>query len=237
MAKTGRALFEFMTNELLNVNKEKRRELSREHGKVVDEVRFHEGGVCCDIYLDKDSMVFTAEISEQRFCDAEGHKVKAWAREQLKRVCALTWLPVISVLDVGEGGRSREYHYSSRRLELHEISIDVYRFYVAQLANGGVRAVDWDTPPEKRLTSHCAPPIWVRGEDRLKIEGGRVQALHEDNIHILPYTEDLWAGLQQLCKGIDALSKKLHQLIKSDDGLLKLQNVGAGVLRLLNDAK
>lgn len=101
--------------------------------------------------------------------------------------------------------------------------------------NGEVRAVDWNIPEEKRLTSHSAPSIWVERDCAVEIENGAIKPIHNDNIHILPYTEELWEGLQQLCTGIDELHRKLHVLLQTPCGLDQIRVLGSSVLGLLSD--
>ena len=223
-------------SELLNVNSENRREVTRRMGRVIDHVEFRPGGVCCDIFLEKSSLTFGAVIHGREKYSKDGEEVKKWAYDVLKENCNLLWLPVISVLDVGERGPS-DYSYNSRQLELHEIKIDLHRFYVAAMANGAIRSVEWEVPAEKRLTSQKTPAIWVSRDDKLVVKDGKIEPLHEEQTHILPYSEELWQGLQQLCKSIDLLQSKLHGLLKTEEGVLKLQNVGADVMRLLESPK
>lgn len=218
---------------MLNVNAEKRRELSRQYGKVIDEVTFIPGGICCDIYLDKEDMVFTASIGESVERKKDGVQVRNWAYEQLKAISTLTWLPVISVLDVGESN-STKYQYNGLKLDLHEIKIDLNRFYVASLPNGEVRTVAWDVPVERRMTRQGGPNIWVGRNTPFQLDGGKVVPMHSGDTHILPYSEELWEGLQQLCKGIDELRSRLHLLIEDKEGVTKLIEVGRNFSRLLS---
>ncbi len=218
-----------------NVNADQRRDLAKIHGSAIDRVIFRPGGISCDIYLDKDEMMFSAHIGGTSFKSKNGSEVRSWALDVLTKSTKLTWYPVISVLDVGEGGRN--YTYGRRKLSLHEISIDIYRFHVAWLPNGGMRSVEWDTPEDARVACRTGPSIWVSREDKLVIKDGAVVALHDDHVHILPYSDAMWAGLIKLCEGIDALRGKLHNLLMEKEGLLKLQDIGANFLHLIEDTK
>lgn len=91
---------------LINVNALARRDLSRKLGKVVEEVNFLPGGVSCDIYMSKGSLEFTATLNNETMTDKDGAKVRAWAYQQLREMCHLAWVPVISVLDVGETAKA-----------------------------------------------------------------------------------------------------------------------------------
>jgi len=218
-----------------NVNADERRDLSKMHGSAIDRVIFRPGGISCDIYLDKDEMVFSAHIGGVSHKSKDGSEVRHWALDVLTKSTKLTWYPVISVIDVGEGGRN--YQYGRRKLELHEISIDIHRFHVAWLPNGGVRSVEWDTPESARVACRNGPSIWVTKEDKLNIKDGEVVAMHDEHVHILPYSKPMWAGLIKLCQGIDSLRGKLHNLLMEDEGLTKLQDIGAGFLHLIEDVK
>lgn len=221
---------------MINLNDNDRKQLSREYGKVVDTVTFLKGGVCADVFLNKDGMRFSAHINGQFQFSKDGNAVKEWLHKQLEASCALDWVPVIMVIDVGD--RDTDFTYGSRKLDLTKsISVDVSRYYVAALKDGSVRAVSWGVPKDKRLTSHDTPYRWIgsgtNNKVRIGTDGKMLLPLHEKDFHIIAYTEELWEGLQQLLKGIDQLSLRLHQMLRTDEGRARLQDVGSRMVKLL----
>lgn len=214
-----------------NLNDKDRKELARKYGRVIKTVDIYKLGVCADVFLQKDGMQFSAHLNGQYKASHDGKEVEKWLLAQLKAVATLEWVPVICVLDAETGS----VNWSGRELELHQIAIDVHRFFVAALPDGSVRAVEWDVPENNRLMSQKVPYNWIRnGAIDNVVDGGKiVLPLHNESSHILPYSEKLWHGLNELMRGIDSLRTKLHVLLNDDAGLLRLENIGARIMNLL----
>lgn len=218
-----------------NLNDDNRKELSRKYGRVIKTVPFYKGGVSADIFFRKDDMQFSAHLNADRFISTEGGAVEKWVEAALKHAVELVWIPVICVLDVG----SDSYNYAGCTLELHSISMDVSRFYVAAMPDGTVRSVTWDVKPEARLTSQSTPYAWVRdrsiysglGESKITLP------LHDDTTHVLPYSEALWLGLNEILIGVDQLRKRIEGLLTQDEGLNKIISLGARSCLLLQEGK
>lgn len=211
-----------------NVIADRKKELARKHGREVDEVRYYPGGLSTSIFMDKESFEFTSVVGNEVFTDVDGAKVRRWAHAQLKTACEVKWVPVIIVLDVG----SDEYNYCGRTLELHNLSIDVCRIWVCELPGGGKQTATWDVPEEKRLESHGTPHAWARAVNGEELSLDKLPA-HDKNVHVLPYSEEMWSGLNQIVEGIDKFTVKLHALLRSKDGQQKVINLGSRMLGLL----
>jgi hypothetical protein len=217
---------------MINLNDADRREYGRKLGKVVKVVGLHYLGVEADIYFNKDTMIFSARLNGEFFQSKNGIDVENWLIEQLKAANNLDWIPVICVLDTEHGS----YRYNNRDLELHQIAIDVSRFYVAALPDGTIRAVDWDTPKSKRNQHQSTAHTWPSRTDKAVMVDGKIKLpANDEQTYILAYTEELWVGLNELMVSIDKLRNKLHQMLKSDDGIKKIATVGQSMMKLLTD--
>lgn len=218
---------------MLNLNDNDRKELSRKYGRTVKTITNYGLSVEADMFLNKDRLVFSAHLNGQNIESKDGNKVEEWIARQLKDACQLEWIPVICVLDT----QTDSHSWNTRKLDLHQISIDVHRFNVAVLPDKTLRAVEWDVPDDKRLTSQSSPFHWAgKASDKAVVVDGKIKLpVHDKHSHILPYSESLWTGLNELMVGIDHLRNQLHNLLKSDSGIIKLESVGSKILKLLTE--
>jgi hypothetical protein len=219
---------------MLNLNDKDRREWSRTHGRVASKVQNFKLQVEADIFLSREDLIFSAHLNGKSMQSKDGQAVRKWLEQQLEDACALVWIPVICVLDA----EPRNCTYNTRKLQLHDVSVDINRFYVAALPDGSVRSVDWEVSEAERLTAHGGPYAWVGHEAKTMMVDGKVRLpQHDEHLHLLPYTEALWAGLNELMTGIDRLRIRLHVMLRSDAGLAKLNTVGAQMLKLLGEGE
>ena len=228
---------------LFNVVGDRKKDLSRKHGREIDVVEFLAGGICTSLFMSKSDLTFTAVVGNEYFESKDGQAVKVWARKRLEAISDLKWVPVITVYD--SAVMDTEYSFNSRTLEQHAISIDVCRFWVAKKPSGDVTSVEWGTPVEKRLTARRGPWNWIElpadpshpQRDHVSVDPYVGLPAHRDNLNILPYTEEMWAALNQMAKAIDEMSVKLHKLIDSPSGQKRLAEFGSSMLLMLEAPK
>lgn len=213
---------------LVNINEDQKRDLARKHGRAIKTIDHVDGGICCCLFFNSGTFDFSAKVGTEFFTSKDGEQVERWAREALKGLGSLNWVPVIFVLDASDGEGS--YNYGGRELQRHTIQLDVCRYYLAQLPNGSVVQSEWNTKPKDR-NARVHVWHWVEIDDvPAKLED---LPLREDSFHILPYSEELWLSLNKVCAGIDTLADQLNELVGTDKGRARLALIGERLLLAL----
>lgn len=221
-----------MSANIVNIVEERKRELTKTYGREVDTVIDYDDGVMTSIFMRKSDFVFTAVVGDETFHDRDGDKVRAWAKKALKGFTKLEWHPVIVVLDLIEEEQG-SHNYCGRDLELHTISVDISRCYVAQRPNGQVKMVGWDD--DRKVAPKFGRWKWIE-KDNKDIPISALPASKEGT-HLLPYTAEMWKALTALVGGIDELSKKLRGLLESPGGRKRLLEIGQRMQLMLGDGK
>ena len=203
---------------------------------AVDTIAHKQAGISVTLYLDKATLVFHATFMDQTFRGTSADDVKNEVFQAMKNAASLEWIPVIEVEKLAPFGA----RYDS--WQAHPwVGFSLDRFYVAKRYNETYAKVEW-VLSEHVLETHgdldgtgmlsrattfywpmkeefCPPTRLYRpGDDRPK--------------YYLPYTLQLWEGLQCLQQAISALGTRLDTMLGSPEGLAMLANVGQRLMAL-----
>jgi hypothetical protein len=202
----------------------------------VDTIVYKQAGMSATLYLDKKTLVFHATFMDETFRGVSADDVKTQVFQAMKNAASMEWNPVIEVEKLAPFGA----RYDS--WQPHPwVGFSLDRFYVAKRYNGTYAKVEWVLSEhvleahgdldgmgmQSRATSfywpmneEFCPPIRLcrPGDDRPK--------------HYLPYTVQLWEGLQHLQQAISALGNRLDAMLESPEGLIMLTNVGQRLMAL-----
>ena len=177
------------------------------------------------IYLDRNDRKFFAVHQGVETRDASFDVVKYRMVEEMKRVKDLVWFPVIEL--TSETYNRHTFSYSSRQILYGRLEMSLDRYYGAISEKKTLLRTDFDTSPETRsMDNHLWYP---KGLDRNSMPKFSLP-WHEDNVHYMAYTEELWTGLAQLVGNINSLREKLNIYLMSQDSYTRIEQVGAAVL-------
>lgn len=204
--------------------------------QLVRTVRYAGGRV--EVYFDPnpDCLTFHAQVGDKRFtnvsADALVSEVLRYIRDNLRMV----WHPAIVVAEVAP--------FSPGKASF--VGIDVKRVYLANPLDGGCpRQLEWDdyAPSEDRLggpqpgenmdayrLSHSRE-VWagLKVPDDLPYE----TKSSDRKTRVLPYTEELYAGLVEIDRGIARLKARLGSLMGDSAGWQQVAAIGAQLLKML----
>ena len=198
-------------------------------GKHVDTVTYYKSGIEVRIYLDKKDMKFRAELNGERFSESSGQEIRNKILASLKTEgFNLKWIPVIEVKELqpwtSEGGEfvgfsKTKIWYAERPdkkwLSFEDESVG-YVMIRPEIARSSVEtSCPWKKLPWREESSH------FNGEK-----------------YYLPYSAELWEGLDSIEDGLKKLRNRLKELIGSKDGTLMIRNAGERIRSLmLKDGK
>lgn len=200
----------------------------------------HRSGLMVDVFFNPNSvgefgLTFSAKVGDRWFRNADAHRLKREVCDYLSANLELTWHPVIIVSEVAP--------FSPGRASF--VGIEVERAYLAQGADGRVRQLNWDdyevTPGEFGPSSgesvdsfrlSRATQSWG-GLKRVPDDLPYVTKHSDKETRILPYTEELYAGLVEIDGGIDKLKLRLRTLLAGKDGWTQIAAIGARITKLL----
>lgn len=200
----------------------------KKKGKKIETFIDHKSGLECDIYLD--GTQFTATLLEREFTADNVALVRTKLRDYANHWLTMEWFPIAEV-DCSETGYSR----GESRLKL-----EFERYYLSRSPAGEIFKVEWDVDSAHRK----AEMSLITGEDRygrhdrnnkLKIIGLPLTAPVKtgDEKFLIDYSDELWMKLKGIAENIDALSKRLHELISTKQGVAQLLE-GSSMLQLEN---
>lgn len=202
----------------------------------VDIIEYKQAGMSAILYLDKKTLVFYSTFMDETFRGKNADDVKTEVFQAMKNAASLEWNPVIEVEKLAPFGA----RYDS--WQAHPwVGFSLDRFYIAKRYNGTYAKVEWILSEHvleahgdldgmgmlSRATSfywpmkeEFYPPtrLYRPGDDRPK--------------YYLPYTLQLWEGLQCLQQAISALGTRLDTMLGSPEGLAMLANVGQRLMAL-----
>lgn len=223
-------------------------------GAVVTRIKDKKTGREGAVRLDKGTMMFFARVPDVEltietkgrpyFESRDGKEVERWLALQLKKdekPHALTWLGVIEIeFDVStESGRySRDSHAQERKIK---VGVEIDRFLIA-LSEDETQwlKLKWAECDEKSSA-------YVEPEDRLqraeRFKNGPKAQLHSwdkafklpvyyDGHNYLAYTDELWAGLNEVIDTLARSGDTLKALMTTKKGIATIAEVGAGLKRL-----
>lgn len=209
--------------------------------RKVDTLR-HKSGATVDIYFDPNTdgshaLTFSAQVGDQRFRNASAEVLRQEIHKYLNENTAATWYPAIVVSEVAP--------FSPGRAAF--VGIEVDRVYLT-CNNGTVRELNWDDYNREEDSFGFRPGESI---DSFRLSRARqswrgIKSLPDDLPHtskssdkettVVPYTEELYAGLLEIDNGVRRLRERLRTLLKTDEGRSQVASVGASLLKMLPPA-
>lgn len=228
-------------------------------GSVVETVRNDKTQREAKVRMEKGTFYFfcrlpdedvTAENAHSReyFESKDAHEVREWARQHIKKSekkHRLDWKPVIRV----DFDRPERYH-RNRDDEKREVrlSAELTRFYVAlshdktqwlkldwaQVDEHSATALDEDdrlAQAEKFWKGPKAPKDAHSWHHSSSEKPFTLPLITGDRSYVA-YTEELWAGLNEVLNALENSADTLVDMLGTKKGLVAIAQVGAGVKRL-----
>lgn len=191
----------------------------------VDWIVHHRTQTKVALRLDRKTMQFEAEYGGRTFHSKDGAEVKAQVLDAIKAQCALEFHPVIEVA-LRHGYSSSSHH---AEVQAASIILELARYYYA--VDGEVMWIlSWDNFESGNLerTKGWHPHT---GRERFSLPFRR-EANWDDRLYAA-YSEELWAGLQELQAVIEKARERVLELMMGDIGLESIRAMGARILRAL----
>ncbi len=195
-------------------------------GFKFDEIKA-EDGTKIPIKLDKDSGVFSIEVSKgERIQGTELDDVKRRALAWLAENRALDWKPRIAIAFEGRSGWRAG----------HSISLEYARGFVAVDARGSGTAAAWDEIAETDEERELNKLDTLRGKPGRRDSDWKFRA--GENRVVLEYTPERWSALRLITRAIESIEEKLQAFLSEEKAAATLAAIAqAGVANLLAGPK
>ena len=201
--------------------------MSRKKPKIISTVQHPRAGMSVNVYLNQDSLTFSATVAGELIAGTDGKDVERRVWRAIEASMELAWQPVIEV---------RALHPFTADDE-DFVGIEIDRYYVAvRKSDGRLLESAWSTEGHATFTYAKTFGNWSPQDGEWKLpcndsHGGRPSM--DGTRYFMAYTEDLWAGLEQLIVAIRALRARLDTLLATVEGQSMIATVGAQLLKLL----
>lgn len=205
--------------------------------QLVRTVRYEGGNV--DIYFDPnpDQLTFHAQVGDKRFTNVSADALVTEVLRYIRDNLHVVWHPAIVVSEVAPFAPGKASF----------VGIDVKRVYLTNPLDGGrPRMLEWDdyAPSEGRLggpqpgenmdayrLSHSRE-VWV-GLKKVPDDLPYETKSSDRKTRVLSYTEELYAGLVEIDRGITRLKVRLGSLLGDNNGWQQVAAIGAQLLKML----
>lgn len=201
-------------------------------GSKIDTVTEPKSGVTVAITLNKKTLEFSAEFADFHITDKDGEKVRDAVLWAIKERAELTWTPVIEARQTRNYG-SIDTGYGALPLEQNEeMGLRIERFYVARKFDGNWVRAEWHTPDMERM--HKAKHWYSKERDMTEIKYTANETDQRDynnklkSEYLLPYDQDLWAGLEVVLIQMKRIRELVKGLLSDEEGIQRLIAVGNG---------
>lgn len=175
------------------------------------EVLHGKDGAQCQIYLDKYTGVFTADIEGGEVQDTNLKNLRTNARKAMAQASKLDWRPVILL----GGVRGKEPNWSEDRFDSShnaEFRLAFERVFMVQTD----KAILWRS---------------YRGTKPDDPMGDTARAWYNPTVdRIIPYTEKRWQALLTLVTQIEKLQEKFNEFLRSDEAEKALEEAKVPLL-------
>lgn len=207
----------------------------------VETIKHDRAGIEVVIYLDRESKDFFADFSGERFSGDTAAKVKMSVCSAIVDSLNWEWKPAIKVY--------KPIHHGQNDTNA-SLSINIERFYWARRNDGKNLTSSWSMPNFIRDRNTMASVFhWddrcvefnlpctnshIRSKDFYgKTHDLLLEKPTEPDTFYIPYSEDLWTGLNQIIQALHTLDNRLKEMIGSDEGIKTLQMVGQQLIGLM----
>lgn len=180
------------------------------------------------LYLDRNVKDFFCDIHGEVLRSPDFPTLKKVVEDKIKNLEGLTWMPIIQVTVQRqiylEASRSERKRYA-------DLSLEISRFYVSLNHNRQWLRAEWDVPENERSRNNK----WANW-------GGTNRPANINDIpfhskgneqHFLPYSENLWAGLNRIVEKLNELRNQVAQALGDNQNVQNIEKIGSDVLGTL----
>lgn len=188
----------------------------------VSEVKHRGSGVVVPIHLDRNELDFFADFGGQRFRAGAAKELRRELWLIIDESIRLEWHPVIEVKAL------RPFATRSDGF----VGFETERFLWARRHDGTLARIGWSQKDVADKYRHAKTmPARVKMQEEFdppyRDDQARVATVY------LPYTDDLWVGLQELVMGVSVLKDRLTELLLTKEGQARLAEVGQAMVKAL----
>lgn len=190
--------------------------------RKVGEVKHKGSGVEVPIFLDRNELDFFADFGGQTLRDGNAKSLQRRVWMAIDAAIRLDWQPVIEVREM------RPFATPSHGF----VGFEAGRFLWTRRHNGTLARVEWrnkdvtDKYAYAKTMTHRAKMV-EEFDPPYRDCAGRAVVIY------LPYTDELWNGLQELERAILILKARLTDLLMTEEGRARLAEVGQAMLKAL----
>ncbi len=189
--------------------------MGKREGKVID--TYEHRGFSIPIRLDKGEMKFYATVNDQHLSNKDGQLLKHDIYMAIEAILSATeWIAVIEVEELEPFASGGSF-----------CGVDAKRFYISKAASGKWFDCRWDIPEEER---HKWMKEFWEGNACKDFSLPRVKQTSHHKCYLLPYTEELWAGVRALEEALRTLKERLRHLLGSPE-YVQLAAFGSSIMQ------
>ena len=192
--------------------------MRKPRGKKIFTVTYEHTPEVIQVYFDSEDGTFRAVYNEVLFEDTDASEIKYKLKEELKASLNLTWIPVIQV----SAAKGQSLFHDDRDLIVEACEIRFNRFLMAKFPNGVWRKCSMNVEPKDRM-------VFSRYYDKLP-DDFTIPGTYR-NYRYLPYSDELWDGLNRIQEGLRNLCDGLDKLLATEEGRQRI--IEAASLRRL----
>jgi hypothetical protein len=202
--------------------------LIKAKSKRVGEWAHPTSGIVTEYFLEDTK--FVCVVLEERLSAPEASVLRAKVEDKLDHWLTMEWFPVmeIEVEDKSPGSYRDEPKGDG-------LAIGVRRYFLSRSPAGKVYQCDWDVDEihrKAKMTGYGNGYNRYGNNDTMALTRLPLAAplkLGEEKT-MIDYTEEAWAGCQEIIKGLGIMRARLSKLIRSREGLRRLTSGGAKLL-------
>lgn len=188
----------------------------------VSKVNHRGSGVEVPIYLDRNELDFFADFGGQRFRTGSAKDLRRELWMTIDVSTHLEWQPVIEVKELCP--------FATRADGF--VGFEAVRFLWARRHDGTLARVEWRDKDVADKYQH-AKTMTVQVQMQEEFEPPYRDSQARVATVYLPYTPSLWAGVQELGRGISVLKERLTELLMTEEGQARLAEVGQAMTKAL----
>lgn len=176
-------------------------------------------GISTQIFVDRDTKEFKAQVAGQWLINKDGELLEKQVLEAIQKSLELEWKPFITV-------NYLSHNYSGDGF----IGLTIRRDIYAKLPDGTYREANWGAPEGAEIT-WARPLNWSGGgEFNPPCKRPGYSYSGDGSNFYLPYTQELWDGLEELRNKITALRKQLELMLLDPSGLAQIAALSNALL-------
>lgn len=210
----------------------------------VETFQQRESDIKIDLFLDRNDKDFFAEYGSEVFRADDIQTLRNSVNAAIKESITWEWKPIIEVDYSPDDSKGSKVHAN--------LSLSISRFYYTLRDDGKVLHSNWNLPPSYNGDRNAASKTFYWNLDRFaefqppctdsliykqdpynRQEKILLPSPQAPRRYFIPYTEDLWLGLESLVGTMHTLHGKLSVLLQTDVGYKTLIAAGSVLANLL----